>query len=129
MSLLPHIVICGRSLYLDAIAATLRSVSHLLVTQLHERAGMVEWVVALAPDALIVECDTVDEAVLATLSTLLPDAPVLEVHTLRSVLTIHGAQEIPMCGVDHLAQMLEAVVPLTKLPHSCHETQTLGVGL
>ncbi|MBN2392271.1 MAG: hypothetical protein JXR84_16200 [Anaerolineae bacterium] len=128
MRLHSHVVICGHSLYLDAIAATLRSTSSLMVTQLRERSGMVERAVALGPDALIVERDAVDESLLHTLSARLVGVPVFELHNLQSVLTIHTTQEIPVLDLSQLTQMLEHLVPLTKLPRICDKTQMLEVG-
>lgn len=129
MSLHSHIVICGRSLYLDAIAATLQGASGVMVTQLHERAGMVERVAALTPDVLIVERGVFDMALLWALSTCLVGVPVIEVHTLRSVLTIHTTWETPVRGMEHLAQVLEHLAPPTKLPYNYNETQMLRSGV
>lgn len=129
MELRQHIVICGHSLYLDAITLMLQRVSELTVTQLHERAGMVERVVALNPDVLIIERGAFDMALLWALSSCLVGVPVIEVHTLRSVLTVHTTWETPVSELDHLTQMLEYMAPPTKLPYSTDETQTLGVGL
>ena len=129
MHLHSHIVICGHSLYLDAIAATLRSTSSLMVTQLRERSGMVERAVALRPDALIVERDAFDESLLHALSAHLVGVPMFELHNLQSVLTIHTTQEIPVPDFDHLTQMLEHLVPLMKLPCIGDKTQMLRVEL
>lgn len=124
-----HIVICGHSLCLDAIAAMLQNESNLLVTQLHERSGMVERVAALAPDVLIIESGMFDRSLLCTLSAGLMGVPIIEVHILHSVLTIHTIWETPVSGLEHLAQMLEYIVPLAKLPYTRDETQMLRVGL
>ncbi len=129
MEIQTHIVICGRSLYLDAIAMTVQGAPGVVVTQVYERAGMVERIAVLDPDVLIIERGLFDMALLWALSTCLVGVPVIEVHTLRSVLTIHTTWEMPVSGMEHLAQVLEHIVPPTKLPYSCDETQTLGVGL
>ncbi len=129
MGLQQHIVICGHSLYLDAITLMLQRVPDWTVTQLHERAGMVERVAALNPDVLMIERGTFDMSVLWALSTCLVGVPVIEVHTLQSILTIHTTWETPVRDLDHLTQMLEHIIPPTELPHSGDATQTLGVGL
>ncbi|HOU12343.1 MAG TPA: hypothetical protein PKZ84_04445 [Anaerolineae bacterium] len=124
-----HIVICGHSLYLDAIAMMVQGAPGVVMTQVHERAGMVERIAALEPDVLIIERGAFDMALLWALSTCLVGVPVIEVHTRRSVLTVHTTWETPVRGMEHLAQVLEHIAPPTKLPYSCDETQTLGVGL
>ncbi len=101
-----HVVICGYSLFLDAIAQGLQHEPRLAVTQLHARPGLAQRAVALAPDVLIVEHGTRQWKNLLHLASHLP---IIEADPKETALTVRAPRQVQLGGVSDLVCVIEQV--------------------
>ena len=99
------IVVCGVSLFLSAVADSLRPLPEMQVFQLNLRfPATLAYVVGMAPDAVIIDRDDNDEGL--ALALLKHGLPLIEVDATKSTVTILNGHRVQVSETSDLVDAI-----------------------
>ena len=102
-----HIVVCGYSIYMDSIVASLEQTGDVIITRLHARRGVLLRIMALAPNVVILDDQIHSNELIAAL--LHRDFPVLLLDAQQNSITKFSKQRITILNATDLIKVVEQV--------------------